>query len=552
MSSQFFVFNSQTGEQIFQIQQACDVIAAMLVYLDEEEPLQHIKLFAIQKFETLLAETPELEHYLSSNYEKFFYQIGNIYYELKEYVKAIDCFNRASYLNPSNQNAIVYRYDCYEQQADKENMDVNNELNTALEHIRTNISEGETYKAQYEEEYEEQHNGEQISSRKKNKLYKQVDNAVSENISLILDLTPQALDHLSENLVLNSLARFYANIQEYQRAIDCLTVFVKNSQNGKINDYRCDLIHTYRFRAWLFRQLGNTEGAEQDVAEVTRLRAYQGIPLQKISTENVQLGLGAFGTVCKGSLGQQAVAVKTMQGRENLDYWQYHHEIEILSKLDHPNIIEFAGHHRNPQNNGTMIILTKLMKCSLSILLDSNNQLNWEFRLKIAGEFLQGLAYLHQQQIIHRDLKSDNILVDENNHIKIADFGSAEDQKNSSFYHYLLQHAEVGSWAYWAPELFKDKTYSEQTDVWAAALILWQIASHKKPHKAYETKEQLKNELENGIRESFPLLDTPVAYSALVHRGWSLNPAHRPSARTMAQDATEIAAEEQSMRGLKG
>ena len=138
-----------------------------------------------------------------------------------------------------------------------------------------------------------------------------------------------------------------------------------------------------------------------------------------------KLGEGAFGIVFKGVWKSKVVAIKQLR----LDYLspktlvEFQKETQIMTKLNSPYIVQFFGAiEKSPYS----IIMEYMAGGSLYKLLHSSQIISWVMRNQMAAEIIQGLIYLHREKIIHRDLKSPNVLLDEDQHIKLGDFGLAK------------------------------------------------------------------------------------------------------------------------------
>ncbi|TVU38643.1 hypothetical protein EJB05_12027, partial [Eragrostis curvula] len=147
-------------------------------------------------------------------------------------------------------------------------------------------------------------------------------------------------------------------------------------------------------------------------------------------SEKNKLGEGGFGTVYKGILSDgEEIAVKTLLGRTGHALHQLHNEIQVLAKLQHKNLVRLLGYCSH--QNDTLLVYEYIKNGSLdSILFDrsTGNALHWEQQYNIILGIAKGILYLHEDsstRIIHRDLKTNNILLQDNMEPKIADFGLA-------------------------------------------------------------------------------------------------------------------------------
>lgn len=139
---------------------------------------------------------------------------------------------------------------------------------------------------------------------------------------------------------------------------------------------------------------------------------------------------------------------------------------------------------KNPYN--LAIILEYCSNNCLWVLLqDHKIKLKWDKRIKIAIGIVRGMNYLHSFQvpILHRDLKSLNILLDQFLVPKIADFGwtrlMAKDMTG-----------KVGTFQWMAPEVINEKSYTEKADVYSFGIILWEIASREPPYKSWVIRQK--------------------------------------------------------------
>lgn len=138
-----------------------------------------------------------------------------------------------------------------------------------------------------------------------------------------------------------------------------------------------------------------------------------------------------------------------------------------MEAVRHPNIVMFLGACTKPPNYS--IVMEYCQKGSLwSLLQNTTIPLPWEERKRIAIEIARAVLYLHlcNPPILHRDLKSLNILLDENLHVKIADFGWTKTLDK-----YMT--SKIGTYQWMAPEVIGSPNYSEKADVFSYSIILW-------------------------------------------------------------------------------
>eukprot|EP00039_Didymoeca_costata_P017234 m.317537 g.317537 ORF g.317537 m.317537 type:complete len:471 (+) comp16509_c1_seq6:2973-4385(+) len=137
------------------------------------------------------------------------------------------------------------------------------------------------------------------------------------------------------------------------------------------------------------------------------------------------LGQGASGVVYKGTWmdGEVAIKFSELADREALVATQFMEEAETMAKLRHPNIIQFYGAGESPDHKPFIVMEVMDRGTLYDLLQTSFKDLDWVKKLKFCKEISAGMAYLHDKNIIHRDLKSENVLIDSTFSAKVADFG---------------------------------------------------------------------------------------------------------------------------------
>ncbi|XP_015972068.1 probable receptor-like protein kinase At1g80640 [Arachis duranensis] len=194
------------------------------------------------------------------------------------------------------------------------------------------------------------------------------------------------------------------------------------------------------------------------------------------------LGEGGFGCVYKATLDDNLdVAVKKLHCENQYAETEFENKVELLSKIQHPNIISLLG----CSNDGiTKFIVYELMhNGSLETQLHGpshGSALTWHMRMKIALDTARGLKYLHEHcypAVIHRDLKSSNILLDANFNAKICDFGLAITDGSQNKNNIKLS----GTLGYVAPEYLLDGKLTDKSDVYAFGVVLLELLLGRKP-----------------------------------------------------------------------
>ncbi|GFP79784.1 receptor-like protein kinase feronia [Phtheirospermum japonicum] len=199
------------------------------------------------------------------------------------------------------------------------------------------------------------------------------------------------------------------------------------------------------------------------------------------------IGSGGYGKVYKGSIdgGSTIVAIKRsrLSSESRQGDTQFWTEIKMLSKIRHEHLVSLIGYCNDGHERALVYqymtrgtIADHLYKINRS-RLKSNPPLNWELRLKISIEAARGLYYLHSRhRVIHRDVKSSNILLDKDWVAKISDFGlSKMGPANDSFTH--ISTNVKGTFGYLDPEYFLTRKLTRKSDVYAFGVVLFEVLS---------------------------------------------------------------------------
>ncbi len=180
------------------------------------------------------------------------------------------------------------------------------------------------------------------------------------------------------------------------------------------------------------------------------------------------------------------------------------------------------------------MIVTELMEASVyDMLHDDSFELDETLRLEIALSTAKCMAFLHSCGLMHRDLKSLNLLVSKNFDVKICDFGL------SRFVDRQTQMTNnIGTIAWIAPELFQKKFYTEKADVYSYGIILWELVSRKIPFSNVESFT-IPIMVTRGERPSVPK-DCPSDWKKLIKACWNQKPTSRPSFKKILAKLREM------------
>ncbi|XP_042041818.1 uncharacterized protein LOC121787208 isoform X1 [Salvia splendens] len=268
--------------------------------------------------------------------------------------------------------------------------------------------------------------------------------------------------------------------------------------------------------------------------DITALQIIKNTDLEELR----KLGSGTFGTVYHGKWRGSDVAIKRIkkscftgrqseQERLTFEFWR---EAEILSKLHHPNVVAFYGVVQDGPG-GTLATVTEYMvDGSLRhVLLRKDRHLDRRKRLTIAMDAAFGMEYLHSKNIVHFDLKCDNLLVnlkDPSRPIcKVGDFGLSKIKRNT-----LVSGGVRGTLPWMAPELLNGSSnkVSEKVDVFSFGIVLWEILTGEEPYANMHYGAIIGGIVNNTLRPTIPSY-CDSEWRRLMEECWAPNPSLRPS-----------------------
>ncbi|KAK3139159.1 hypothetical protein QOZ80_5AG0378750 [Eleusine coracana subsp. coracana] len=204
--------------------------------------------------------------------------------------------------------------------------------------------------------------------------------------------------------------------------------------------------------------------------------------------DKMLLGRGGFGSVFRGVLphSKQTVAIKRVSPESKQGMKEFMAEIVILGHLRHRNLVQLLGYCRHKQQ--LLLVYDYMPNRSLDCYLHSqhnntgsNNLINWTQRFRIIKGVASGLLYLHEeweQVIIHRDIKSSNVLLDAEMNARLGDFGLARSHDHGADAHTTRM---AGTWGYIAPELARLGKATKATDVFAFGVLMMELVCARRP-----------------------------------------------------------------------
>ncbi|KAL9963752.1 hypothetical protein ACROYT_G027286 [Oculina patagonica] len=274
--------------------------------------------------------------------------------------------------------------------------------------------------------------------------------------------------------------------------------------------------------------------------------------LQWKEDETSVIGRGTFSTVYSGVLSCREdpegikVALKVYSNPLNSNnVWHFIDEERALRELRHPNIVKFFGTNLQKSPCGTKVmVILELCECSLKTRIMSHpenaparsedetvgkNVLIWAFQI------LDALHYVHDKKFVHRDLKLDNLLLTDENTVKLTDAGVAKREKD-------ISGTMCGTLLYLAPEVLDGLTYDSKSDMYSFGMILWEMWYAKTAFQtelASRTQFQLLNDIREGLRPRHigGTRQPWGMWQLVMETCWDKEPQHR---LTALQTKTEL------------
>nr|XP_043610421.1 serine/threonine-protein kinase STY13-like [Erigeron canadensis] len=321
--------------------------------------------------------------------------------------------------------------------------------------------------------------------------------------------------------------------------------------NNKDSFLRADKID---FKSWdvqLDKHLSRVWSRDRDNKEAVNSKKEEWeIDLAKLDIRNV-IAHGTYGTVYRGVYDGQDVAVKVLDwGEDGLATaaetanlrTSFRQEVAVWHKLDHPNVTKFVGASmgtsdlkiptntlNSAQNSlpsrACCVVVEYLPGGTLKKYLIRNcrKKLSFKIVVQLALDLSRGLSYLHSKKIVHRDVKTENMLLDLNRTLKIADFGVARVEAQNP----RDMTGETGTLGYMAPEVLDGKPYNRKCDVYSFGICLWEVYCCDMPYADLSFAEVSSAVVRQNLRPDIPKC-CPSAFASILKKCWDANPDRRP------------------------
>ena len=232
-----------------------------------------------------------------------------------------------------------------------------------------------------------------------------------------------------------------------------------------------------------------------------------------------EIGRGSFSSVYRMTwergfgFGPLDVAAKRLNRRDL-------HELQMLSGLDHPNIVKLLG--IVDEATDFMLILELCEGGSLRSFLDKGNRLSQEQFYDWAKQAALPLEYLKQNHLVHKDVKSPNYMITAGKTLKLGDFGIAKNIEETTY-----SATETATYAWMAPELLTENILSPKYDIFSYGIVLWEMLTGKFPFAGLEPHAIMWRVCNENERLPIPD-DCPEPVRELIERCWETDWKLRP------------------------
>ncbi|CAF0921260.1 unnamed protein product [Rotaria sordida] len=264
---------------------------------------------------------------------------------------------------------------------------------------------------------------------------------------------------------------------------------------------------------------GNIKSNKETTSTLIKSNDDWEIPIENIVNNLKLIGVGIEGSVFHGKLNGQDIACKRVKSKEDTN-------IKHLKKLNHINVIKFRGISISPSSyyiimeycaNGSLYDVLKQYR-EIDSCTKATQVLDWSKQIS------NGVDYLHSNKIVHRDLKSPNILFFDRNTLKISDFGTSKQLVNRRSQ--IMSFNGTSAWM--APEVIKKEPCSEKIDVWSFGIILWEMITCAVPYNNIDAAAVIWGVAKGSLNLPIPS-SIPEGFKSLMTMCWKQQPSNRPT-----------------------
>lgn len=267
-------------------------------------------------------------------------------------------------------------------------------------------------------------------------------------------------------------------------------------------------------------------------------------PFSEINVDSIDFGdgvaSGTNGKVIKGKWKNQEVAIKEISDvkpalvdpSSKIKYNEFH-ILELLMKLNPsmPNIIETYGYALN--KDSIYFVMKYFPLGDLSAHIESKKPLTGKFRHDMALGVIEALEFLHNLKIVHRDIKSKNVLISPEMQPILIDFGFAIQLGDNNQYD-VDEKVSVGSPRWMAPEAIKGQSITQAVDVFSYGIVLWELVTRLLPYPDINSPFSIMRKAARGDHNQIPD-QCPSHLTTLMQVCWRQEPKERPTAKEVKE-----------------
>eukprot|EP01102_Stenamoeba_stenopodia_P008171 TRINITY_DN2329_c0_g1_i1.p1 TRINITY_DN2329_c0_g1~~TRINITY_DN2329_c0_g1_i1.p1 ORF type:complete len:1416 (-),score=301.38 TRINITY_DN2329_c0_g1_i1:218-4465(-) len=233
------------------------------------------------------------------------------------------------------------------------------------------------------------------------------------------------------------------------------------------------------------------------------------------------IGRGAYGEVYEGKFRGKRVAIKKLLGtiRQEDVFKSFVKEIEFLAKFKNPHVLEF---HAACLEHPNLCVVTDFMDRGTVNDVVTKENVEWKRIVNMAIDAAKGLQYMHENKILHKDIKSFNFLVANDYRVVIADFGCSEEIDPNDNKAGLL-----GTFNWMPPEAFDPGVYDTKSDIFSYGMVLWEMLTAQIPYGTVNNQLMVLQLIDSAERPHIPAA-APETFANLIRACWDASPEKRP------------------------
>jgi len=305
-------------------------------------------------------------------------------------------------------------------------------------------------------------------------------------------------------------------------------------------------------QAQLLEQGRRRSQAEQRQGARDRAASAFSIPRADVHLQlDEVLGRGGGGIVYKATYHGEEVAAKVVDLRglpikaRGVVLDNVHREVALMTRLHSPRIVRIIGICECADEQELIVIMTLArggsLRQQLDAAADSGAPLDVQRAIKQMHDAAVGMAFLHSKSVLHRDVKSANLLLDENGRVLVSDFGISKQSSNATTTMGAGGGGSVKGSAPWmAPEAHEGEPTTAAGDVFGFAVVMWEIMSRQTPWEGKQLSQIVRFVCDKPAPQNRPPLEAvgasfPAPLLALMQECWEQDPAARPSFADIAR-----------------